>query len=287
MAADILERIAADKRIQVEEEKKQISLAEMKQRAYHTKGKLPDFIFEETLKKDGISFICEVKKASPSKGVIAEDFPYVDIAKAYEAAGADCLSVLTEPKYFQGSDRYLQEIRQAVKIPILRKDFTVDVYQIYQAKVIGANAVLLICALLDVDFMKECIGICNELGLSALVEAHDEQEIKMALDAGARVIGVNNRNLKDFTVDIMNSVKLRKLIPKETYAWDKAAGKTALDKVNGLPVTTKMVYVSESGIKTAEDIARLKNNGTDAVLIGETFMRSPDKKAMLNHLRGE
>lgn len=263
MAADILERIAADKRIQVEEEKKQISLEEMKQTAYNTKGKLPDFIFEETLKQDGISFICEVKKASPSKGVIAEDFPYVDIAKEYEAAGADCLSVLTEQKYFQGSDRYLQEIRKAVNIPILRKDFTVDIYQIYQAKVIGADAVLLICALLDVDFMKACIGICNELGLSALVEAHDEKEIKMAIDAGARVIGVNNRNLKDFTVDIMNSVRLRKLIPEET------------------------VYVSESGIKTAEDIARLKNNGTDAVLIGETFMRSPDKKAMLNHLRGK
>lgn len=263
MAADILERIAADKRIQIEEEKKQISLDEMRQKAYSTKGKLTDFIFEETLKQDEISFICEVKKASPSKGVIAEDFPYVDIAKEYEAAGADCLSVLTEQKYFQGSDRYLQEIRKAVNIPILRKDFTVDVYQIYQAKVIGADAVLLICALLDADFMKVCIGICNELGLSALVEAHDEKEINMAIEAGARVIGVNNRNLKDFTVDIMNSVRLRKLIPEET------------------------IYVSESGIKTAEDIARLKNNGTDAVLIGETFMRSPDKKAMLNHLRGK
>lgn len=263
MAADILERIAADKRIQIEKEKKQISLDEMRQKAYSTKGKLTDFIFEETLKQDEISFICEVKKASPSKGVIAEDFPYVDIAKEYEAAGADCLSVLTEQKYFQGSDRYLQEIRKAVNIPILRKDFTVDVYQIYQAKVIGADAVLLICALLDVDFMKACIGICNELGLSALVEAHDEKEINMAIDAGARIIGVNNRNLKDFTVDIMNSVRLRKLIPEET------------------------IYVSESGIKTAEDIARLKNNGTDAVLIGETFMRSPDKKAMLNHLRGK
>lgn len=287
MAADILERIAADKRIQIEEEKKQISLEEMKQKAYSTKGKLPDFIFEETLKRDGISFICEVKKASPSKGVIAEEFPYVDIAKEYEAAGADCLSVLTEQKYFQGSDRYLQEIRQAVNIPILRKDFTVDIYQIYQAKVIGANAVLLICALLDVDFMKACISICNELGLSALVEAHDETEIKMAIAAGARVIGVNNRNLKDFTVDIMNSVRLRKLIPNTTYSVDGTTGNQAFDKVSGQPVTTKMVYVSESGIKTAEDIARLKGNGTDAVLIGETFMRSPDKKAMLNHLRGE
>lgn len=263
MAADILERIAADKRIQIEEEKKQVSLEEMKQRAYHTEGKLPDFIFEETLKKEGISFICEVKKASPSKGVIAENFPYVEIAKEYEAAGADCLSVLTEPKYFLGSDKYLQEIRDAVNIPIIRKDFTVDIYQIYQAKVIGADAVLLICALLDVEFMKECIDICNSLGLSALVEAHDENEIKMAIEAGARIIGVNNRNLKDFTVDIMNSVRLRRFIP----------------------VTTNLVYVSESGIKTADDIARLRENKTDAVLIGETFMRSPNKKEMLRQLR--
>ncbi|MGN0394778.1 MAG: indole-3-glycerol phosphate synthase TrpC [Coprococcus sp.] len=286
MAADILEKIAADKRIQIEEEKKQISLFDMKQKAYSTKGKLPEFIFEDTLKKDGISFICEVKKASPSKGVIAEDFPYVDIAKEYEAAGADCLSVLTEEKYFQGSDKYLQEIRQAVDIPILRKDFTIDVYQIYQAKVIGADAVLLICALLDVEFMKQCIGICNELGMSALVEAHDEHEVKMAIEAGARVIGVNNRNLKDFTVDIMNSVRLRSLIPEEVCAVNKSTDCQSVDRANGKSVNTKMVYVSESGIKTADDVARLRENKTDAVLIGETFMKSPDKKAMLESLKG-
>jgi indole-3-glycerol phosphate synthase len=287
MAADILEKIAADKRIQVAEEKKQISLEKMKEMAFNTTSSLPDFIFEDTLKKEGISFICEVKKASPSKGVIAEDFPYVSIAKEYEAAGASCLSVLTEPKYFLGSDKYLQEIRQAVNIPILRKDFTVDVYQIYQAKVIGANAVLLICALLDADFIKECIGICNKLGLTALVEAHDEHEVNMAVEAGARVIGVNNRNLKDFTVDIMNSVRLRQMIPDTTYAIDRATGEPVIDKTTGEPVTTKMVYVSESGIKTPEDIARLKANKTDAVLIGETFMRSPDKKAVLKELKGE
>ncbi len=264
MAEDILKKIATDKRIHVEEDKKKIPLEEMKEKAYATKGRLPEFAFEKALKKDGISFICEVKKASPSKGVIAEDFPYVDIAKEYELAGADCLSVLTEQKYFLGADRYLQEIRDAVNIPILRKDFTIDIYQIYQAKVIGADAILLICALHDVEFMRSCISICDELGLSALVEAHDEAEVNMALSAGARIIGVNNRNLKDFTVDIMNSIRLRNLI----------------SDVN-------ILYVSESGIKTAEDIARLKDNGTDAVLIGETFMRAADKKEMLKELRGE
>lgn len=262
MAADILEKIAKDKRIQVAEEKKSISPEKMKEMALKTKGMLPDFIFEHTLKQEGISFICEVKKASPSKGVIAGDFPYVDIAREYEAAGADCLSVLTEPKYFLGSDRYLEEIRQAVSLPILRKDFTVDTYQIYQAKVLGANAILLICALLDVDFMKESIGICDELGLTALVEAHDEEEIRMATRAGARVIGVNNRNLKDFSVDIQNSTRLRKYAPEGT------------------------IFVAESGIREREDVAAFESEGVNAVLVGETLMRANDKRVKLNELKG-
>lgn len=262
MAADILERIAADKRIQVAEEKKQVSLEEMKARAMQTKALLPDFIFEETLKKENVSFICEVKKASPSKGVIAKDFPYVQIAKDYEAAGADCLSVLTEPKYFLGSDQYLQEIRQAVNIPILRKDFTVDVYQIYQAKVLGANAILLICALLDEAFVKECMEICDELGLTALVETHDEEEIKMAINAGARVIGVNNRNLKDFSVDIHNSTRLRTYAPEGT------------------------LFVAESGISSREDVKAFEAEKVDAVLVGETLMRAENKKEKLNELKG-
>lgn len=262
MAADILEKIAADKRLQVAEEKKRISPEKMKEMALGTKGMLPDFIFENTLKKDGISFICEVKKASPSKGVIAEDFPYVDIAKEYEAAGADCLSVLTEPKYFLGSDQYLEEIRAAVKLPILRKDFTVDTYQIYQAKVLGANAVLLICALLDVDFMKESIRICDKLGLTALVEAHDEKEIEMAIEAGARVIGVNNRNLKDFTVDIKNSTNLRRYAPEGT------------------------LFVAESGIQKRADVAAFEAEEVNAVLVGETLMRATDKKSKLDELKG-
>lgn len=262
MAADILERIAADKRIQVAEEKKQVSLEEMKAKAMQTKALLPDFIFEETLKKENVSFICEVKKASPSKGVIAKDFPYVQIAKDYEAAGADCLSVLTEPKYFLGSDQYLQEIRQAVNIPILRKDFTVDVYQIYQAKVLGANAILLICALLDEAFVKECIEICDELGLTALVETHDEEEIKMAINVGARVIGVNNRNLKDFSVDIHNSTRLRTYAPEGT------------------------LFVAESGISSRKDVKAFEAEKVDAVLVGETLMRAENKKEKLNELKG-
>ena len=262
MAADILEQIAADKRIQIAEEKKITSLEAMKEMAQNKRGLLPDFIFEETLKKKGMSFICEVKKASPSKGIIAEDFPYIEIAKEYEKAGADCLSVLTETKYFLGSDRYLEEIREVTHIPILRKDFTVDQYQIYQAKVIGANAILLICALLDTGFMKECIEICDELGLTAIVEAHDEKEIQMAVQVGARVIGVNNRNLKNFTVNVQNSMGLRKYAPKE------------------------ILFIAESGIKTREEVAAFEQEEVDAVLIGETLMRAVDKKEMLGYLRG-
>lgn len=262
MAADILERIAADRRLQVAEEKKTISPARMQEKALEVKGALPDFIFENTLKREEMSFICEVKKASPSKGVIAEDFPYVEIAREYEAAGADCLSVLTEPKYFLGCDQYLEEIRAAVSLPILRKDFTVDTYQIYQAKVLGANAVLLICALLDEDFMQESIAVCDRLGLTALVEAHDEAEITMAVKAGARVIGVNNRNLKDFTVDIHNSTNLRRYAPEG------------------------VLFVAESGIKERMDVAAFEAEKVNAVLVGETLMRAADKRAKLAELKG-
>ncbi len=262
MAADILERIAADKRIQVAKEKKEISLEQMKELALAAQSTLPDFAFEAALRKREMSFICEVKKASPSKGVIAQNFPYVEIAKEYEKAGADCLSVLTEPKHFLGCDRYLQEIRKEVSIPILRKDFMVDVYQIYQAKLIGANAVLLICALLEESFLAECIGICQELGLTALVEAHDEEEIAMAVRAGAKVIGVNNRNLKDFSVDIHNSTKLRSFAPEGT------------------------LFVAESGIQSRADVQAFEEQKVNAVLIGETLMRAPDKVQKLAELRG-
>ena len=221
------------------------------------------FALEKALKKDDIAFICECKKASPSKGIIAPDFPYLDIAKQYEAAGADCISVLTEPKWFMGSDSYLKEITEAVNIPCIRKDFTVDEYMIYEAKLLGASAVLLICSILPESTIKQYIGICDELGLSALVETHNEDEVKAAIRAGARVIGVNNRNLKDFTVDTDNSRRLRALIPKD------------------------IVFVSESGVQTAEDINKLREAGADAVLIGETLMRAQDKTAKLAELKGK
>ncbi|MDO4188138.1 MAG: indole-3-glycerol phosphate synthase TrpC [Lachnospiraceae bacterium] len=221
------------------------------------------FLFEESIRKEKeMSFICECKKASPSKGLIAEQFPYIDIAKEYEAAGATAISVLTEPKWFLGSDRYLEEIAETVSIPCLRKDFTVDPYMIYQAKIYGAGAVLLICSLLDTDTLTEYINIADSLGLSHIVEAHDEKEIESAMKAKARIIGVNNRNLKDFTVDINNSGRLRALVPAET------------------------LFVAESGIKTREDVAKLETIGVNAVLVGETLMRAADKKKMLNELKG-
>lgn len=218
------------------------------------------FEFEKALKGNGLSFICEVKKASPSKGVIAQNFPYLEIAKEYEKAGAACISCLTEPKWFMGSDKYLSAITNAVSIPVLRKDFTICEYQIYEAKLLGAQAILLICALLDTATIKRYIEICNSLGLSALVEAHDEEEVKSALAANARIIGVNNRNLKDFTVDVNNSTRYRNMIPDN------------------------IIFVSESGIKTHSDIEVLLKNKTNAVLIGETLMKSENKKAMLEEL---
>ena len=256
----ILEELAEYARVRVEKSKKQIPLAEIKTQALQMKK--GDFSFEKALKKEGLSFICECKKASPSKGIIAQEFPYLQIAKEYEEAGADCISVLTEPKWFLGSDAYLQEIASQVKIPCIRKDFTVDEYMIYEAKLLGAQAVLLICSILSEAEIKEYISICDMLGMSALVEAHDEEEIRMAVRAGAGIIGVNNRNLKDFIVDTQNSERLRALVPEN------------------------VIYVSESGIQSAKDIESLKRSGVDAVLIGEALMKAADKKRKLQQLRG-
>ena len=256
----ILSQLADHARKRVTRAQRKVPLEEITRQALSLpKG---SFDFENALEKPGISFICECKKASPSRGVIAPDFPYLQIAREYETAGADCISVLTEPKWFLGSDEYLKEIAETVSIPCLRKDFTVDEYQIYQAKVLGASAVLLICSLLTENQMKEYISICDKLGLSALVETHNEGEVQMALNAGARMIGVNNRNLKDFSVDTDNSRRLRELIPPD------------------------VLFVSESGVQTAADVAALRNIGADAVLIGETLMRAADKKAKLAELRG-
>ncbi len=258
----ILDKLADCAKVRVEEAKAVHPLEEIRERALAMDVNT-GFPFERAISGDGIHFICECKKASPSKGLIAPDFPYVEIAKEYEAAGASAISVLTEPKWFLGSDEYLREITQAVSIPCIRKDFTVDPYMIYEAKLLGASAVLLICAILTGEQLAQYKEIADSLGMSALVEAHDETEVDMAIRAGARVIGVNNRNLKDFTVDINNSVRFRERIPADR------------------------LYVSESGIRTAEDIGVLYRNGTNAVLIGETLMRSPDKKQMLEVLRSK
>ena len=259
----ILEQLADYARKRVMADMEENSLDTMRELAMSKSSAAGDlFAFEQALRKEGVSFICECKKASPSKGLIAPNFPYLEIAKEYEAAGADCISVLTEPRWFLGNDEYLKEIAESVLIPCLRKDFTVNEYQIYQAKVLGASAVLLICSILTEDQMKDYIRICDNLGLSALVEVHDEQEVQTALNTGARIIGVNNRNLKDFSVDTDNSRRLRELIPPN------------------------VLFVSESGVRTAEDVETLRKIGADAVLIGETLMRASDKRAKLAELRG-
>ncbi|MCR4605249.1 MAG: indole-3-glycerol phosphate synthase TrpC [Eubacterium sp.] len=256
----ILDEIAGYARERVDAAKKEISYEKVREEA----EKLPrgGNIFKNALAKDDLSFICECKKASPSKGVIAEEFPYLEIAKEYDAAGADAISVLTEPKWFLGKDEYLKEIAKNVSIPCLRKDFVVDPYMIYEAKLLGASAVLLIVAILSEDELKEYLGICDKLGLDALVETHDEDEIKVALSVGAQIIGVNNRNLKDFSVDKENSLKLRKIIPDD------------------------VLFVSESGIQNEEDVKYVREMGADAVLVGETLMRADDKKAKLAELKG-
>lgn len=257
----ILDRLADYARVRTEQARQRISYEEIRRQALA----LPvgDFAFEAALKKPDIAFICECKRASPSKGLIASDFPYLQIAKEYESAGADCISVLTEPKWFLGSEAYLREIAEEVNVPCLRKDFTVDDYMIYEAKLLGAAAVLLICAILSEEQLREYISICDALGMSALVEVHDEREVQTALRAGARIIGVNNRNLKDFSVDAGNSRRLREQIPRD------------------------VLFVSESGVQSADDVAGLRKIGADAVLIGETLMRASNKKAKLAELRGE
>ncbi|MDE5670980.1 MAG: indole-3-glycerol phosphate synthase TrpC [Eubacterium sp.] len=256
----ILDKLADNAVKRVAYSKTLVSLDEIKKQAFQLpKG---HFEFENALKKTDISFICECKKASPSKGMITEEFPYLQIAKEYEQAGADCISVLTEPKWFLGSDEYLKEIANAVSVPCIRKDFTVDEYMIYEAKVLGASAILLICSILSEEKIREYIKICDVLGMSALVEAHDENEVNTAVHAGARIIGVNNRNLKDFSVDTENSKKLRSLIPGD------------------------IIFVSESGVQSADDVSKLREIGADAVLVGETLMRAEDKKQKLAELRG-
>ncbi len=257
---NILNEIADYARLRVAERQKQLPFTELRRQAEAMNCET-GFPFEAALKKPEISFICECKKASPSKGLIAADFPYLEIAKEYEAAGAAAISCLTEPKWFLGRDEYLQEIAAAVKIPVLRKDFTIDPYMIYEAKCMGASVVLLIAALLPEETLREYLQIADSLGLSAIVEAHDAEEVASSAAAGARIIGVNNRNLKDFTVDIHNSIRLRELVPEG------------------------ISFIAESGIKTREDVAELLQHRINGVLIGEALMRAEDKAAMLDSLR--
>lgn len=264
--ASILETLAATARQRVDEARARQPLEALREQALALpREDQPAFaqaLAGTDAAGDTLHFICECKKASPSKGLIAPEFPYLDIARAYEAAGASAVSVLTEPSRFLGADAYLREIAATVGIPCLRKDFTVDVYQIYEAKLLGAKAVLLICALLDTATIHGFLGACDELGISALVEAHDAAEVASALSAGAQVVGVNNRNLKDFTVDIGTSVRLREAVPPH------------------------IPFVAESGIRTAADVAVLRDNGVNAVLVGEQLMRAQDKGAALAELRG-
>ena len=257
----ILDTIVEATKIRVAQEK-QVESPEAVKAAALALPSDTGFPFEAALRQQDFNFICEVKKASPSKGIIAQHFPYLDIAKEYEMAGAAAISVLTEPDFFKGDKKYLQEIASTVKIPVLRKDFIIDEYQIYQAKVWGASAILLICACLDVPTLTKFRELADSLGLSSLVEAHDEKEVQMAIDCGARIIGVNNRNLKDFTVDVQNSVRLRNLVQDD------------------------VIFVSESGLETPEDIQVLRDNNIGVALMGETFMRSPNKVEKLAYLYG-
>ena len=258
---NILQEIVNSTKERIEEKKKIVPHDKIIEIA-QTKC-ISDFPFEKALNSEGLAFICEIKKASPSKGILSEDFPYIDIAKEYEDAGVSAISVLTEPKYFKGSDKYLSEIADTVSIPLLRKDFIVDSYMIYESKILGASAILLICSILDEDTLSKYIAIAHDLGISALVETRSEVEIDMALSAGARIIGVNNRNLDTFEVDITLSQIFRKLVP------------------------SNVLFVSESGIKSPEDVAKLREIGANAILIGETIMKSSNKKSEISRLRGD
>ena len=259
---NILDKLADLSRERAKREQETVPEAALREQA-KALGRGSGEAFLSALKKPGISFICEIKKASPSKGLISPDFPYLKIAEAYEAAGADCISCLTEPEYFLGSDRIFREVREKVSLPMLRKDFTVSAYQLDQARLMGANAALLIVSLLDTKTLEAYLERCEELGIAALTETHDEEEIRRAVSAGAKIIGVNNRNLKDFSVDFSNAARLRDRIPADC------------------------VYVAESGVRTPEDVQRLRQIGADAALIGETLMRAEDPASALKALKQE
>lgn len=248
----ILDDLVAATKQRLVEEKKQVPLIELKQQAQQIPNRDSQTIINKFLEPK-LHFIGEIKKSSPSKGTIVDDFPYMKIAQEYQDAKIDAISILTEPTYFQGKLAYLKEISKTSNVPLLRKDFTIDPYMIYQAKVAGASLILLIVAILDDEELISYLKLSQKLGLAALVEVHNENELQRALKANAKIIGVNNRNLKDFTVDINNSLKLRPLVPKQ------------------------IPFITESGIKTSADIKKLKRAQVNGVLIGETFMKAPDR----------
>ncbi len=254
---NILDKITEKTKIRTEK----LNINDLKEKVQNLPRK--DFIFKNALSGDKIKIISEIKKASPSKGLICPDFDPIKIAKEYNEAKTDCISILTEPYFFLGNNAYIKDVKKVTDIPILRKDFIIDEKQIYESKIIGADCILLICAILDEKKLKEFLNLAHKLCLSALVEAHNEDEIKTALNCNAEIIGVNNRNLKTFEVDFNNTFKLRKLVPDD------------------------IIFVSESGIKTREDIIKLEENNVNAVLIGETFMKSKNKIEEIKKLRGE
>ncbi len=256
----MLDEIVEKTKERLIESKKNKSLDELKEEVQKLEI-TQDFPFKKALSGSEISIIAEVKRASPSKGLIAEDFDYLTIAKEYEEAGASAISVLTEPYFFKGSNDYLKEIAENVSIPVLRKDFVIDEYMIWEAKLLGASCVLLIVSILSIVELKKFLDLAHDLGLSAIVETHDGDEIRTALNVGAEIIGVNNRDLTDFTVNIENSINLRRCVSGD------------------------VIFISESGIKTPEDVRKLKENDVDAVLIGETLMKSDDKKSMILELK--
>lgn len=249
----ILDDIVDYKLKQLQEEKKFKTLKELESSIQGIEVR----DFKGELSKSGINIIAEIKKASPSKGIIKADFDAVEIAKVYEKINIDAISVLTEKHFFKGSDEYIKLVKGVTTKPVLRKDFIIDEYQLFQARYIGADAVLLIVAILGKK-LEHFYRLAKELGLQCLIEVHNRTELEIALEAEGNIIGVNNRDLKDFSVDIKNTEKLIKYMPKEA------------------------VVVSESGIKTPEDILYLKSIGVKAVLIGETFMLNINNLTVVN-----
>lgn len=258
---DILKRILARKQEEIEARLKQRSINRLRDQldqASAVRGFAKSL--KQRLDRGDSAVIAEIKKASPSKGVIRENFDPVQIAKSYEKAGAACLSVLTDEDFFQGHDDYLVAARAACSLPVIRKDFMVDPYQLYEARVLGADCILLIVAALDDDNLRRLFELSSELGMDALVEVHDQAELDRALKLDLSFVGVNNRNLRSFETSLSTTLDLLKGIPEDCFV------------------------VTESGIHTPEDVQLMRENGVNAFLVGEAFMRAPEPGALLSEL---